>query len=509
MSKDDLFIKPKSSEDTIINPYSLEKCWFVKDNTVFKQNFVETYKPDIWFSGEERKFVKEVVSSIENAKELIILSSFILQKTDITDALLRISKSNVRIYIITASENLLENLATTENEHEGERIREHIELLRTLKDRCLIRTAHHFHAKYILIDPRTENRVGYFSSANFTERALSENVEAQIKLNATQIVDIFNLSCQKFWFESEHEYIGKTSLKSVKEIQKSIFEFPEIKKVFCPNQKLDFQETLLDLIKTTKGDIILSTFSIESNTPFFNLLLQELKNGRKIFIFIRPKKKDLGALFTLWKAGAYIKGHPLLHFKCLLINSPQEDKGVVFTGNLTQESFKDSYDIGFFLNSKQIGIFLSVLNRWKEIMPAIFIGTKDVKDLETGIYWKWTPNKTIFTITENEIIDLGIIEGKTIENFRNDKPKLEFPLNKRETVKKIVFKWTSVPPKIPQRAKLITTLPKDIPEEFEVYIKNKKLYKIEENYFLIFAEGDNYEKLKKVSKSINAEIRVK
>jgi len=441
MSEKNLVNILKNGKIEIDNPYSLEKFWYIDGSDLFENKMKEFYPPDVWFIGKNKTFEMELVKAIEKANELIIVCSFLIQETGITEAILKAEKKGVRVYILTASEHRLEKDQAKENETDNERIEDHKELLRILTKKCFIRTARHFHAKFILIDPKSENRIGYLSSANFTQNALSKNLEIGIKLNNNQIIDLFNTFCQSFWFEAEHESLSQESLRSVRKINENLIQKPRIEHIFGAKQELDFREALEKAIENTSGPIHICTYSIEQNTNFFDTLIKQLKKGRKLILYTRPRKNDLEPLTKLKEFGAQIRGHPLLHMKGLFIEDDKNPIGLIFTGNLTTESFDSSYDVGIYLSKEQSYIILSIMKSWNEIIPCTFFSKKNIKDLKTGNYLWWDKENVRVNIEENRIIYLGEINIENIKQKMDLDLLLNIPDSMKFKSKKFTFIW--------------------------------------------------------------------
>lgn len=441
MSQKNLEKLLKNNEKTIENPFYLEKIWHIDESSNFDNKMKEFYPPDIWFIGKNRIFEKEISKAIKNAKELVIITSFLIQETNITAALLTAAKKGVKIYILTASEQRLEKDQGKENETENERIEDHKKLLRILKTKCFIRTARHFHAKYVLIDPKNENRTGYLSSANFTQHALSNNLEIGIKLNEKQIIDLFNTFCQAFWYEAEHESLSRESLRSVKKINERLFDKPKINHIFGAKQNIGFKETLEETIEKTTGPIHLCTYSISHSTTLFDILVKQLQKGRKIYLYTRPRKRDIEPLTRLKENGAQVKGHILLHMKGMFIEDKDKPVGMIFTGNLTTESFEDSYDVGIFLSKNQYKIILPIIKSWNDIIPGTFYSNKRIKNLKAGKYFRWEKEKEIFYLKEKETINIGEIEVEKIKSIKNLESKLKIPDSLKFKAKTFTFYW--------------------------------------------------------------------
>ena len=496
-------------EEVLQNTTELENLWYFRDKVDFEKHLKEFYEPDTWFTGKKRVFEIYIANKIKQAKDSIVLCSFLLETTKVTDALLEAVENNVRVYILTASENQLDKIYNLENELDDERVVEHKNLLKLLRKKCLIRTAPHFHAKYVLIDPKLETRLGFLSSANFTQHAFSNNVEIGQLLDQDQICDLFNLFCYNFWYESEHEYLVEKTLRSVKQPPKDFFNNPKLSCLFSPRMNLDFEEILMETIQSSKGDIYLSTYSIDSKNSIYTLLLEELNKNRRVIIYIRPRKNDLEPLNKLRNAGAKIYGHPLLHFKCLLVDNDKDTRGLIFTGNITEESFTKSYDVGIFLKSSQYQKILEIIREWENVMPSVFIGNESINSLPVGRYLTWNPNKNEFEIQPSETYDLGSFKGDDIYTYDNYKPNLEIPEKFKKTTKEIIFKWQNSPPILPNKSKLIKELPEDMPKKTKDLSKKFNIYQKGKQFYLLYKEGDNLKDLKKLSELTKFKIVVK
>ena len=502
-------IKSIEHQQILKNTTILNNIWHLRDDNDFKKAMQEFYDPEIWFTGKERAFETHIAKCIMEAKDSIVICSFLLEKTKITEAILKVVENSVRVYIITASENQLDKIYDLENELADERVVEHKNLLKILRKKCLIRTAPHFHAKYVLIDPKQKARVGFISSANFTKHAFSNNVEIGLQLNKDQIIDLFNLFSYIFWHESKHEYLVEQTLRSVKKPPENFINIPRLNHIISPGMNIDFKRTLLDYIKSSKGDIYLSTYSIDSKNSVFELLLEELKMGRRVKIYVRPRKNDLETLNILQLAGAEIEGHPYLHFKCLLVDNTINKRGLIFTGNITEESFEKSHDVGVFLNSKQYDTLLTILKQWGNLIPGVFIAKESVNKLPIGRYWKWNQNKNDFFIKSSEIKELKDYIGNHIDTYDDFKPEMIIPKEFEETVKEVIIRWKNTPPRLPSKSKQVKKLPEELSKKVKDALQKTKLYQEGKDFYLLYQEGDNLKELRKLSELTGYKIVIK
>lgn len=106
-------------------------------------------------SGEGKILFLKILKMIEKAKQIICLQSFLIQDSEIIDALIKAVKSrNVKVYVLSSAEARLKETWLEEEDFIRPR---YIELLeKKFKNNFVHRVAENFHAKYILIDPRTE-----------------------------------------------------------------------------------------------------------------------------------------------------------------------------------------------------------------------------------------------------------------------------------------------------------------------------------------------------------------
>ncbi len=491
----------------------LPNIWEFPKKENFSESYKEFYSPDLWFIGKKREFENAIAKAIRDANELVIICSFLLQETEIIEAALSVC-SKAKVYIITASENRLNSANRSDEGLEEEKIKDHLELLQKLKKRALIRTASNFHAKFVLIDPKHKNqRKGFLSTANLTQHALANNVEMGIGLNSRQIIDLFNLFCSVFWHRSEHELLTRSQLQITQSVP--VQEIPEqviLQHIISPGTNLDFKSTLMKIISDVEGDIFLSAYSIEENNDVYALLLQELEQNpkRKISLFIRPREKVMPVLAKLKDAGAEIIGHSLLHMKALLIDNPAENSGLVFTGNLTEQSFSESFDIGLFLNSNQKQIIMSILKSWKSKYMMNYIGDKPIHNMTARRYQIWNPNKMKIDIKEQEIEDLGDVDGENLDNYTNFEPVLNFPQKYQDTVKNIKFIWRNNPPHLPSKAQTLENLPekefKRLPENLQKTLEQIKIYKLGNEKYIRLENNEDLNLIKEISHIINAKI---
>jgi len=177
-----------------------------KDNNYFKSTKLTN---GVWLSGKDGLFLKAIIDAIENAKEMICLSSYIFSEPEIKEALLKASNKGIRVYMITASNKHLSTLPEENDDFNSKMYEEMRILFRDMQGKVKIRTSGNFHTKFILIDPRSKsNSSGFLLTSNLDTKGLKGRVirkvfkvnpEIGIALNKTEIQEFFDQFCYGFW----------------------------------------------------------------------------------------------------------------------------------------------------------------------------------------------------------------------------------------------------------------------------------------------------------------------
>ena len=139
-------------------------------------------------SGRNRLLAQEVISMIDAAKDKVVLVSFLFADRDIEDALLRAFGRGVRVYVLIASEARL-GREEPDGEFDKRVLDEHKSMLNRLAGYVLFRSAAHFHAKAVVIDPEHSPQ-GVLLTCNLTKEALERNEEMAVKLTASEVMGV-------------------------------------------------------------------------------------------------------------------------------------------------------------------------------------------------------------------------------------------------------------------------------------------------------------------------------
>ncbi len=509
-----------SFEDEILPP-----CWINKDlKQAYRENnyFEDTQiSKNIWVSGNDEKLLNELKASIDNAKEMICITSYIFSEPEIKAGLLNASKRGVRVYMLTASNK---HLKKQPDEDDDFNIRMYIEmdiLFKELQGKIKIRTSENFHTKFLLIDPlNSEHRQGYLLTSNFDTKGIKGrkindvfrvNPEICINLSNDEIIGFFNQFCYGFWIESTEE----SKIDGFLPIRTRLNKDYELKNIiFNSKEHHSLEKALIDLIAKNSGKMIICTYGITKNNEVYKKILSELKKGRDVVVLTRPRNKNMPALIDLIKEGAVVYGHDDIHAKVILIEENGDVKGIMMTANIEDISFDTSFESGKILKDEEAKSFLKILNNWIKNFPLMLKNSQKLKNAVEEIrVWNSLSEKIdIKRIVEEGIIPIDINhKSKSIENYEDfeiPKEELKKPNEKQKLYKKIIYQYEIKPPILPRNAKPYQKSNKNQKEEKKKKNQiNLPIYKLKNKLYVVIKEKSQIRDAKILAEqNDNAEI---
>lgn len=407
----------------------------------------------IFESGEQKTLFSKMISTIDKAQEFVCLQSFLIQDSALIDSLLKAVERKVKVFVLSSAEARLKDRI----EEETDFIKaNYIQLIdKKFKNHFVHRTAENFHAKYILIDPKT-NPKGFICTNNFTENGFAKNPEIAVELNKEQCVELFKVFVYHFWEHSTDEQIATTEFEKVKPANK--FSLSKLNNILLtsPNSELNtLNLALKNAVKNAKKSISLSTFQLDRNTELIKTILEKTKQGIEVTFFCRPTEKQFNEqLKDLLEAGVQIYFHSLIHAKSLLID---ENVGFVFTANLTDNGLEKGLEVGIKLNEQQTADLSKIQSNWKKDFQSKAIKTANIKDLKELELFKDGKLTKKILLDDSKEEKRKTIKVSDLLSFFNQKPEL-----KDNSTKSLKLKLTAE----------IESLPKDIKtndtDKFEV-----------------------------------------
>lgn len=227
----------------------LGMAWVPKPRSVSKQSLGND---DLLPADASRCLEDTLVKMIGDAQEMVVLCSFLLASDRMIAALEAATRRGVRVYMMLASEARLGQ--EREEDDFSKHCREHHEeMLRRLAPHAMIRSAAHYHAKTVLIDPKGPNAQGWLLTANITDEALTRNEELGLRLTSEEVRSVFVELRHAFWERAEHRMSG-TDFRPAKPLGAVEFPAAGLALVTSPPRR-SIQDTALELIeKVGKAD---------------------------------------------------------------------------------------------------------------------------------------------------------------------------------------------------------------------------------------------------------------
>ncbi len=424
-------------------------------------------------SGEQKTLFSKMTSAIDKAQEFVCLQSFLIQDSALIDSLLKAVERKVKVFVLSSAEARLKDRI----EEETDFIKaNYIQLIdKKFKNHFVHRTAENFHAKYILIDPKT-NPKGFICTNNFTENGFAKNPELAVELNKEQCEELFKVFVYHFWEHSTDEQIATTEFEKVKPANK--FSLSRLNNILLtsPNSELNtLNSALKNAVKNANKSISLSTFQLDRNTELIKTILEKTKQGIEVTLFCRPTEKQFNEqLKDLLEAGVQIYFHSLIHAKSLLID---ENVGFVFTANLTDNGLEKGLEVGIKLNEQQTADLSKIQSNWKKDFQSKAIKTANIKDLKELELFKDGKLTKKILLDDSKEEKRKTIKVSDLLSFFNQKPEL-----KDNSTKSLKLRLTAEIESLPKDIKVNGTDKFEIIEITEVKDKKTKIVVLKDSF---------------------------
>jgi len=381
-------------------------------------------------SGKEGILFENIIYSINNAQKMICLQSFLIQDTKIIDALLDAKQNRgVKIFVMDSAEARLSNSAFEEDESFATKDYKKM-LAEKFKNNFVHRQAKNLHAKFILIDPKT-NPQGYLFTGNFNKKPFFENPELAVKLSEEQVEELFKVFTYHFWEYTTDEQTASEQFDKVKPTGE--FIAPKLKNILItsPDNNLsNLKNTLIKAVRKTKKEILFSTFGFDINHELSQEILSKLNSGTKVTVFCRPREKAIKSnIEILAQNGAEVFCHPLIHAKSLIIDNKQ---AFIFSANFENHGLDTGFETGVKLNKNQISDLLNIYKSWENTFPYQFVAKSPI--LKTNKYFNFGNKGRIeekrVTVIETKSNNKSIIRVEDLINLFEIKEPKQFTTQK-------------------------------------------------------------------------------
>lgn len=333
-------------------------------------------------NGDNRRLTEEIIRQIQEARTWIKACNLLFDDKNIRTALLGALSRGVALFILSNLDGVTGEVYTNKTSgkkkhaHQSTQNLLHTNSLKALYDKgAHISGLDGLHAKFIL----TDNGCGLVTSLNFTPNSVGDITEIGIEVSDKEyeeletIFDNLFLRPDQYKFSSNDSHFTYESPAETIDID-SLSRLTHIKMTLAPTQRgkgdalavcniHDLRDEIFGIINSSEPneDLYIATYSFDplatdvTGETLESALLNAKERGVKIhFVMRKDKAKSVkGIRFNL---------HNDIHAKAVTTSH----RGILFTGNLTTESFESGFDLGVNLTTEQIHEVINFIKKLTE-----------------------------------------------------------------------------------------------------------------------------------------------
>ena len=386
-----------SKSISIENNQFIKYCFITNKNAIKSErkkfNWTRQAAPKVNANLGQRTIHQKCIELIKGAKEFICISSFLFENnTDLCKELYNVSKKGIRIYLLLASQVLLDKIKDDIEDHEN--IKSHIQFLNEAGQGYMFIRSGEVHSKFILIDPKSEVSNGILLTANITKRALETNNEIGIELESHQVKELYKQFLYGFYGEKTTEYrfnkITKSAkLEPINPVSIDLKKGEDI--IWTTNQSNLIAESIDKFLDTVDNEeVLISCWNFVLDNKISNQIVEKINNKSKILLPRRPKNYE--AISQFLEKGVKIRCNSLQHAKFIMTNN----RALLFSANLESQGLEKGFESGIILrDKKEIESLKTIFNHWYDTAEEITYYNKPLSHFE---------NKTI-KVLEEDIIE--------------------------------------------------------------------------------------------------------
>lgn len=318
----------------------------------------------------DRTLTNEIRRLIREAKVWIKACNLFFDDAYIREDLLETASRGVAIFILT---NLQGVTAERRKDKVTGRIKQDAQTTKSLFHSAALNTLYEagahisgldgLHAKFLL----TDDKRAMVTSLNFDPNSVFKITELGVSISGPEYDDLEKIFDQLFLRPDQFRFANHDAHFSYERpsnpIDDSQFsKLSRVKMTLGPTSRgrgdaleecdcHELRDEIFSIINSaTDGEsLYIATYSLDPNTKgsddetLASALKRAKDRGVHLHIVMRKEKK-------LVIKGVFIHYHSDNHAKAVLSNQ----RGIIFTGNLTTESFESGFDLGVVLNPEQI-----------------------------------------------------------------------------------------------------------------------------------------------------------
>ncbi|MCE8417419.1 phospholipase D-like domain-containing protein [Rhodovulum sulfidophilum] len=405
-------------------------------------------EPDLGSEGllpadASRRLEDALVKMIGAAQEMVVLCSFLVASDRLTEALETAARRGVRVYMMLASEARL-GQEREEDDFSKRCRKDHEQMLRRLAPHAMIRSAAHYHAKTVLIDPKHPNAQGWLLTANITDEALTRNEELGLRLTIEEVRSVFAELRHACWERAEHRMIG-TDFKPTKPLEAVEPPSEGLALVTSPTHR-SIRETALHLVEQAETRIIVASFGWALDHPVTKALIARAKAGVKITILARIRPAAMPALAALAEVGAEVCGFEWLHAKAIWTD---RGRAMIMTANLERRGMDEGFELGVKLEGARASTLRQILDVWEGAAKHRLDPAAAIKP-ETEAVKRWRNGAlSDLQIPKSRPVDLGSV---AMCSLLDPIPGCPSPEDELPLAHEVILQWRVVPPRVSANA---------------------------------------------------------
>lgn len=417
----------------------------------------------VYRPGRNGILASRVLSVIRAAKDVIVVSSFLLADADVEACLLEAAQAGVRVYLLMATETRLEREPSeSDSEFSKQVLVQHLAMLKALAGWTLIRSAPEFHAKVVLADPASGG-AGILLTGNLTTEAMKRNEEIAVELTPTEVAEVFKVLRWAAWEAASHELLDPGRLRAAKPL--GSLKLPTVgeRVVATAGSLTSIHKESLRVIDSARNRLIVSSFGWELDHPIVKRLLVRAKEGLRVTVLCRVRQASMPVLLALAEAGAMVLGFGWLHAKAVWSDTGE---AVVMSANLEPRGMDTSVELGIVLNGDRADSVEGLLRAWAKCAPWELLSKPRLGELRGKTqFWRERRLEECDVVAESPK-DLGTVVAASAADMQAPEPKpprLTFPILAHQ----VKYTWLVRAPQLAQGAKEIfrPLEPDEFPED--------------------------------------------
>ena len=407
-------------------------------------------------SGRNRELANRIVQMLAEAREKVVLSSFLLADRDIENAILAAAQRKVRVYVLLASEARLD-IKDNDGEFEEAMRGQHREMLLRLGGHALFRSASHFHAKFVLVDPGDGRGFGLLLTANLTREALQRNEELGVELTPEEVEETFAHARWAFWEYAEHEFIDpKDRFRSVKPLGSVEHPGPSSRVPTTTSESRELLAEATRLVEAASGELVAASFGWDKDHEIVEFLRVRAREGLGVTALARIRTSQMPALLALAESGVRVFGFKWLHAKALCADG---DKALVMSANLQSDGLDRGFEVGVRLDGDRASEVRGRLDEWSKAARYELLTSSRLGDI-LGEARVWHENRLDeITVEAERRVDLGSVTAESADRLDDAEPSLPPPTGKLPDAHEIVYEWRAQAPVLARNAKPVLQPP--------------------------------------------------